>query len=449
MVHGDIQTLATVLQSPPRHIDPATPFTSISTDTRTLTPGSVFVALKGDRFDGHTFIPQALDQGSCLIISEHSIHGPHIQVPDTLAAYQSIARWWREQFAIPVIGITGSVGKTTTKEFLAAALNRYGPVLKSQSNHNNDIGVAQTLLHLESHHRFAVLEMAMRGPGEIARLATTAQPTHALITNIGTAHIGRLGSREAIAAAKCELLRVGSLQTAILNGEDQLLLSTARTVWTGPTVTYGLDSGMIRGDWDPQACCVYIGSCQFPIPINGRHHALNWMSVLATVQTLVPDLTSLTTAVDLPPALEGRNQLRHLPNDLQVLDETYNAAPEAMIAALQWLCQVPGARYWAILGPMRELDSFAPELYAAVGKAAATLPLHTLVLLDPEHEMQPLADAAAPIPIHWEASATELTNWLVRQVEPGDRLLFKAARAIALETVMDPFIQQWCERKKL
>jgi UDP-N-acetylmuramoyl-tripeptide--D-alanyl-D-alanine ligase len=441
-----LQAVAELLQTPLQG-DPqllSWPVQTLCTDSRRLQPGSIFVALKGERFDGHDFIPHAMSKGAIAVISQQPVAAPHFWVPDTLAAYQRLARAWREQFAIPVVAITGSVGKTTTKEMLAAALSRYGSVLKSEANHNNDIGVAQTLLQMRPEHQFAVLEMAMRGPGEIRRLARTAQPTHALITHIGTAHIGRLGSREAIAAAKCELLQeLGQGGVALLNGEDPLLLATAARVWSGPTLTYGLDQGELRGQWDPQAQTVTVEGLTLPVPLPGRHHALNWMGVLAAVRSLGLDWERLREPILLPTPLEGRNRHLKLAGDVEIWDETYNASPEAMIAALQLLAQTPGKRRWAILGPMRELGEHAPHLYAEVGRAAAPLGLERLLLLDPEGEMQPLIEQRPAAQVERCEDESTLLEILLHQVQAGDRLLFKAARAIQLERVLQRFLQAW------
>ncbi len=440
-----LQAVADLLQTPLQG-DPhllGLPVQALCTDSRQLQPGSVFVALRGERFDGHDFIPQALSKGAVAVISQRPTSGPHFQVSDTLRAYQRLARGWREQFSIPVVAITGSAGKTTTKEMLAAALSRYGSVLKSEANHNNDIGVAQTLLRLQPEHQFAVLEMAMRGPGEIRRLAQMARPTHALITHIGTAHIGRLGSRAAIAAAKCELLQELGQGVALLNGEDPLLLSTAAGLGSGPTLTYGLERGDLRGEWDPQAQTVTVAGLTLPVPLPGRHHALNWMGVLAAVRSLGLDWERLREPVALPTPLEGRNRHLKLAGDVEIWDETYNASPEAMIAALHLLAQTPGRRRWAVLGPMRELGEHAPQLYAEVGRAAAPLGLDWVLLLDPEGEMQPLLDQKPAAQAERCGDTAAVLQVLLHQVQAGDRLLFKAARAVELEQVLHRFLQAW------
>ncbi|HEY9300887.1 MAG TPA: UDP-N-acetylmuramoyl-tripeptide--D-alanyl-D-alanine ligase, partial [Phormidium sp.] len=183
-----------------------------STDTRSIKNGDVFVALRGSNFDGHEFVQSAVAKGAIAVVTDRDVSTelgegiPQLVVKDTLQAYQAIAQWWRSQFTIPVIGVTGSFGKTTTKELIAAVLGTQGKVLKTQANYNNEIGVPKTLLELNLDDDFAVIEMAMRGRGEIALLSQIARPEIGVITNVGTAHIGRLGSEEAIAQAKCELL---------------------------------------------------------------------------------------------------------------------------------------------------------------------------------------------------------------------------------------------------
>ena len=181
----------------------------ITTDTRTLKPGQIFLALRGESFDGHDYAEVAIEKGAIAVIANrdqgYHLQGiPQLQVDDTLQAYQQLARWWRNQFDIPVIAVTGSAGKTTTKELIAAVLSTQGKVLKTQANYNNEIGVPKTLLELDADHDYAVIEMAMRGSGQIALLTQIACPTIGVITNVGTAHIGLLGSEEAIAKAKCE-----------------------------------------------------------------------------------------------------------------------------------------------------------------------------------------------------------------------------------------------------
>ena len=197
----------------------------VSTDTRSIKTGDVFVALEGENFDGHNFIAQAVEKGAIAVIVREDYTDDRnvikLNVKDTLKAYQDIAHWWRTQLDIPIIGITGSVGKTTTKELISGVLSTKGKVHKTEANYNNEIGVPKTLLQIDETHKYAVIEMAMRGRGEIALLTDIVKPDIAVITNVGTAHIGRLGSREAIAEAKCELLaNMDDTSVAILNSDN-------------------------------------------------------------------------------------------------------------------------------------------------------------------------------------------------------------------------------------
>jgi UDP-N-acetylmuramoyl-tripeptide--D-alanyl-D-alanine ligase len=412
--------------------------TGITTDTRQLQPGQVFVALRGETFNGHEFVSQALAQGAAGVVVDTPVVGDdrELVVPNTLTAYQVIARWWRRQLGTPLVAITGSVGKTTTKEMIAAALNSQGAVLKTRANFNNEIGVPKTLLELAPHHRFGVVEMGMRGPGEIALLARTVEPNIAVITNVGTAHIGRLGSEQAIANAKCELLaELSPSGTAVLNYDNDRLIATAKGVWSGPQITFGLTGGDVCGQLSSDGQ-LEIDGLTLPLPLPGRHNALNLLAVVAVMRALGLDWTILQQGftVELP---KGRAQRRQWPQDILVLDETYNAGVESMTAALQMLKDIPGHRHIAVLGTMKELGDRTVELHHRVGKVARDLQLDQLLILaDPEAAIA-LATGAAPIPSQQFTDAETLTHYLNAYLQPGDRVLFKASRAVALDQVID------------
>lgn len=417
--------------------------TAITTDTRGLQPGNLFVALRGENFDGHDFARMAVEKGAIAVISDsHSatqLDGvPQLQVEDTLVAYQQIARWWREQFNIPVIAITGSVGKTTTKELIAAVLSTSGKVLKTQGNYNNEIGVPKTLLEMGSEHDYAVIELAMRGSGQIALLTQLVRPTVSVITNVGTAHIGILGSEQAIAEAKCELLaEMPTMGTAILNHDDQRLMQTA-AIWQGETVTYGLDGGDIQGTLiDHQT--LEVEGVRLPLPLAGRHNALNYVGALAVAKVLGVNWAPLAEGlgVELP---SGRSQRYDLSNDLVVLDETYNAGLESMLAALQLLAQTPGARHIAVLGTMKELGSRSIEFHQRVGQLAQQLDLDALLILVDDPEAKAIAQGAGSSLSECFSSHDTLLRRLEELVQPGDRLLFKASRSVGLDRVVKQFL---------
>jgi UDP-N-acetylmuramoyl-tripeptide--D-alanyl-D-alanine ligase len=411
----------------------------IQTDSRSLKPGEVFLALRGDKFDGHEFVSTAIAKGALAAIVDFEYKNPEfpiLQVKDTLKAYQQIGRWWRDRFHIPVIGVTGSVGKTTTKELIAAVLGIKGRVHKTYGNYNNEIGVPKTLLELGAEHDYAVIEMAMRGRGQIAELTQIAHPTIGVITNVGTAHIELLGSEEAIAQAKCELLAEMSVDSvAILNHDNPLLMATAAKVWHGEVLTYGFSGGDIQGKFIDNET-VEVAGIQLPLPLPGRHNAANFLAALAVAKVLGIDWESLKAGVvvDMP---TGRSQRFTLPNDVVILDETYNAAPEAMIAALQLLADTPGKRKIAVLGAMKELGERSQQLHQRVGETVQKLNLDGLLVLVDGQDAEAIALSAEGIPSECFANHADLVARLKTFVRPGDRLLFKAAHSVGLDQVVN------------
>ena len=410
----------------------------IATDTRTVIEGEIFLALIGENFDGHNFVDAAIAQGAIAIITSQPLENksvPQFVVADTLEAYQKIALWWRNTFDIPVIGVTGSVGKTSTKELISAVLSTQGKVLKTEANFNNEIGVPRTLLQITPEHNYAVIEMAMRGEGEIALLTELVRPTIGIITNVGTAHIGRLGSRKAIARAKCELLaHMPQDSVAILNYDNPLLINTAKEVWQGKTITYGMTGGDIKGEIDGDNIKVLEHS--LPLPLSGEHNASNYLAAVAVAQTLNIDLAVLATRikVELP---KGRSRRYDLPNDVVVLDETYNAGLESMLAAVQMLKETPGKRHIAVLGTMKELGKYSPQLHRQVGEKAQELALDMLLILADDTATQEIAKGAENIDTECFSDRASLTSKLKQIMQPGDRILCKASNSVGLNQVVE------------
>ncbi|WP_016949671.1 UDP-N-acetylmuramoyl-tripeptide--D-alanyl-D-alanine ligase [Anabaena sp. PCC 7108] len=411
----------------------------IQTDTRMLQAGQVFVALRGEKFDGHEFVPMAMAFGAIAAIVDYAYENPGfpvLRVKDTLQAYQQIARWWRDSFSIPVIGVTGSVGKTTTKELIAGVLATKGQVHKTYGNFNNEIGVPKTLLGLGTEHDFAVIEMAMRGRGQIAELTQIAKPTIGVITNVGTAHIELLGSEAAIAAAKCELLaEMPANSVAILNHDNPLLMETAAKFWQGKVISYGFSGGDIQGKLIDNEV-VELAGIRLPLPLPGRHNATNFLAALAVAQVLEIDWANLQSGVmvNMP---TGRCQRFTLPNDVLILDETYNAAPEAMLAALQLLADTPGKRKIAVLGAMKELGERSPQLHQRVGEMVRKLNLDSLLVLVDGQDAQVMVNSAIGIPSECFTNHADLVARLKTFVQEGDRLLFKAAHSVGLDRVVN------------
>jgi UDP-N-acetylmuramoyl-tripeptide--D-alanyl-D-alanine ligase len=399
----------------------------------------VFLALRGEKFDGHDFVPTAIAQGAIVAIVDHHYENPGfpvLRVKDTLKAYQQIAKWWRESFAIPVIGITGSVGKTTTKELISAVLATKGKVHKTYGNFNNEIGVPKTLLELTKQNNFAVIEMAMRGRGQIAELTEIVKPTIGVITNVGTAHIELLGSEAAIAEAKCELLAtMPNNSIAVLNYDNPLLMETAAKFWQGKVISYGFSGGDIQGILTDNET-VEVAGMRLPLPLPGRHNATNFLAALAVAKVLEIDWQPLQSGiiVNMP---TGRNQRFTLPNDIVILDETYNAAPEAMLAALQLLADTPGKRKIAVLGAMKELGERSPELHQKVGEMVKNLHLDGLLVLVDGQDAEIIANSADNISCECFTNHADLVTRLKTFMQTGDRLLFKAAHSVGLDRVVN------------
>lgn len=429
---------------------------AICTDSRQLSGGDLFLPLIGERFDGHGFLAAALKAGAAALTAQAghlapasqasvlaaaaAAHVPLWLVPDTLQAYQDLAGLWRLQLAAPVVAVTGSAGKTTTRELIRSALAPLGPIWASSGNENNDVGVPLTLLGAGPDQAALVVEMGMRGLGEIERLSRCASPDVAVITNIGTAHIGRLGSREAIATAKCEIvagLRPDGL--VVIPAGDPLLDRALARVWSGRVVRVALQgegyeaAADLVGSLDCQGEILELAGVALPVPLEGVHHARNLMLAMAVARELgLEPERWRPLQVDLP---GGRSRRLHQ-NGVLVLDETYNASPEAVLAALELLAQQPGRRF-AVLGTMLELGEQSLALHRSVAERARQLDLDGLVIVDQGEEGAAMVEAATGLsrlrqvdcP---EAAAEPLQQWL----QPGDVLLLKASRGVALERLI-------------
>lgn len=433
--------------------------TRITTDSRDLQRGDVFVALRGETFDGHRFVAEAIAAGAIVAIVDHPVAPtesgeplPQIVVENTLTAYQAIARWWRDTLRTTTIGITGSVGKTTTKELIAAVLGHEGLVLKTQKNYNNEIGVPKTLLELTPDHKYAVVEMAMRGEGQIAELARIARPDVAVIVNVGTAHIGLLGSREAIARAKCELLAELPLtSTAVLNADNDLLMATAATVWSGAQVTYGFKAGDLRGQCQgtQMTVCQDGSERTLPLPLPGEHNASNYLAAIAVASVLGLDTAWLDQGfnLELP---DGRAKRIALAEDVVLLDETYNAGLESMLAAIDLLAQTPGSRRIAVLGTMKELGDRTQEFHQQVGQAVVDRGFDAVFVVAEPDAAAALTAAIAPTPIpcmveteETDAARSRVAEKLIAMLQPGDRILLKASHSVALDRIVTTVTNAW------
>lgn len=440
------------LWGPPQRADGAAnlqqPLGPVCTDSRQLTSGAFFVPLRGERFDGHHFLAPAAEQGiqAAVVARDSTIPVPrgllHWTVEDTLEAYQQIACLVRRSQKSAVVAVTGSAGKTTTRELIRAALAPLGAIQASIGNNNNDVGVPLTLLGVEEHHAAVVVEMGMRGPGEIERLSRCAEPEIAVITNIGTAHIGRLGSREAIAAAKCEITAALAADgLVVIPAGDPLLDATLARCWSGRVRRVALAGDPNNsahpaddlGHYNPASGHIQLGDHSYHCPLEGRHNARNFLLARAVADALgvaSQDLKQLD--VEVP---GGRNRRRQI-GALTILDETYNASPEAVFAALDLLAAQPGRRF-AVLGTMLELGPDSVRLHKAVIDHARTLNLDGVMAVATGSEATAMREASAGLARFCqvdtpEQAAEPLKAWL----KPGDTVLLKASRGIALEQLL-------------
>ena len=420
-------------------------------DSRQVRPGDLFFALRGERHDGHDFVLQALAAGAAGAVVERPIDVPEdvalFQVSDSLAALQHLATYWRRRHDVRVVAVTGSVGKTTCKELVAAVLARRYRVLKSEANLNTEIGVPLTLLQLTPEHQRAVLEFAMYGRGEIDLLSRIAAPHIGVVTNIGPVHLERLGSLEAVAAAKAELVEALPADgVAVLNGDDPRVAAlAARTrarvllYGQGPQCqvrgsepsSHGLEGISFRLTYGENS--VLVSS-----PLPGRHHLY---PCLAAAAVALAEGMALGEIAEALATARPELRLRVLPGprDSTILDDSYNASPASMLAALDLLAELPGRRI-ALLGEMRELGAAEVGGHRQVGERAATACDLLLVMGE---RAQPLAEAARDAglkDVRFLESSEEAAEMLQAELRSGDHLLVKASRALALEKVVDALV---------
>ncbi len=423
-------------------------FTGFALDSAQVKAGDIFVAIKGARVDGHDFVAEALRSGALAALVERPTVGPSIVVPSVVAALASFGNSIRHEFKGPVIGVTGSAGKTTTKEFVAAALAPLGPILKSPGNRNTEF--SSPLVWFEAKGEVAaVIEMSMRGSGQIAHLAKIAEPEIGIVTNVGYAHVDLVGSREGIARAKAELFEnLSGPKIAILWAEDEFRDLLRKTCGPEKWLTFGASpdadcqitsyrsvgwtksvvSGSIHGEpWTAE------------LPVIGRHIALNAAAAIAAARSVGVAVQAAATAMGaavLPPMrMEWVEQ-----NGIRFLQDTYNASPPATIAAIETVRDLPVAgRRLAVLGEMRELGPYAEAAHRAVGRAVAEANLDEILLYGPSTPY--IGEAAMDLGFPSErvrtAESIEEVRTFLRAAVAGDVVLIKGSRALELEQALD------------
>jgi UDP-N-acetylmuramoyl-tripeptide--D-alanyl-D-alanine ligase len=425
-----------------------TEFTGVSTDTRTLARGDLFVALTGPRFDGHAFVGEAAARGAVGALVARALDAgvPTVQVADTRLALGRLAAHWRAQFAIPVIAVTGSNGKTTVKNMIAAIMAETGPGLATQGNLNNDIGVPLTLLRLRAHDRHAVIEMGMNHPGEIDYLTHLTRPTIALINNAAAAHLAGLGSVEAVARAKGEIYAgLGDDGIAIVNADDDYA-----GLWRGLAgrrriVTFGLDRPAdvsagytLAADGSTIHLQTPQGGISMRLSLLGRHNVMNALAAGSAALAAGASLADIQAGLEKLKAVSGRLEVKTGVNGARVLDDTYNANPGSLAAGVEVLKAAAGERV-LVLGDMGELGEAAADIHRRVGALAARLGIERLYAVG---ELTREAVAAFGANARHFASQEALIDDLRAAMHADMTVLVKGSRSSKMERVVAGIVSE-------
>src|SRR5437867_74636 len=433
--------------------DEAVTIEKVATDSRTLKPGELYVALRGENFDGHNFVESAAQSGAAGAIVESNWNGKIpknfalIRTSDTLQAYQELAANYRKSLPLNVVAITGSNGKTSTKDFTAAVLARRFRVTKTEGNFNNHVGLPRTILQAASGDEVAVWEIGMNHPGEIAALAKLAAPDVAIITNIGVAHIEFMGSREKIAEEKGALAEeVGAHGTVILNADDPFTTSIAARV-RGKVILAGTTAGNILAGEISQSgtgtdFTILEGAhrCRAQLPVPGLHMVQNALLAVATGRMFDVSLEDCAAGLTAAPLTKARLQIKDIAG-VQFLDDSYNANPDSMKAALRTLVELDtdGKRI-AVLGEMLELGEESERGHREVGETAAGLKIDKLIAIG--DVAAGIADGARNAGLKNTAvvkSTSEAAELLTEIAQPGDLVLIKGSRGARTEEVIGHF----------
>jgi UDP-N-acetylmuramoyl-tripeptide--D-alanyl-D-alanine ligase len=428
--------------------------TGWSVDSRTIEPGDLFFALRGPLHDGHKYVAEVLAKGAVAAVVEQasSVAGPVFRVDDTLRALQGLAAWARHEWRGDVVAVTGSAGKTTTKDVIAEMLATEMATAKTQGNLNNHVGLPLSLLRVEDTARVAVLELGMNHAGEIRNLAAIASPDVGVVTNVGYAHIENFDSIEGIAAAKRELVEaLGDRGTAVLNADDERVAAFAGS-HRGRTILYGQspdaqvraeDVEYARGDGAP-GVRFRVGGVHFESALTGRHSVSNLLAgiAVAAVYGIAPDRLREKVRQLTPGKMRGV-RLQH--DGVLIFDDCYNSNPDAVRAMLEVLRDTPARRRIAVLGEMLELGRWAEPLHRDVGNYAAVCGLDVLVgirgaacfMVDAVKRAGLTADAA-----FFFDDPAEAGRLLRTLAQPGDIILFKGSRGVHVERALEEFLSK-------
>jgi UDP-N-acetylmuramoyl-tripeptide--D-alanyl-D-alanine ligase len=434
-------------------------FRGAAVDSRQVTPGCCFVALRGERVDGHDYVGEAIVRGASVALVEHRVDLPRdvsddvalVQVGDSLLALQELAAWWRGRSRVRVVGITGSTGKTIAKEMVADVLSRSLEVLRNEGNLNSESGLPMTLLRLEPEHEVAVLEMSMYTVGEIARLAEIARPEVGVVLAVHPTHLQRAGSIERIAQAKSELPRALPHDgLAVLNADDARV-AAMREVTPAAVRTFGVENDADVSATEIRSLGIHgtqftihapWGSRRVHSAMPGRHLVPHALAATAVAERFGISLDEVAAALEAGSRAEHRMAIVEAPSGATLVDDTYNASPISVAAALEFVAETPlaaGRRRVAVLGDMLELGPDEEELHRRIGRQAAGV-LDGLVTVGERGRW--IAEAARAAGLQRVATAgdnVEAVDVVERELAPGpgDLLLAKASRGIGLDRLVD------------
>lgn len=441
--------------------DPSTIITKVETDSRSISEGSLFIPLVGERFDGHAFLNQALEDGAAACFTQRTresyLPGKcYIKVDSTHRALRDLAQYYKQKFQIPFIAVTGSVGKTTTKDMIAAVLGEKYHVHKTEGNLNNNFGVPLTLLGLTEEDEICVVEMGMNHLGEIDYLADIVQPEVAVITNIGDSHIEHLGSRENILKAKCEVF--GHMKKdgfVVLNGDDELL-STLRgtlpfeTVWVGGNEGLEYRALSVSSDGEHYVHCdvtTPAGTFAVDIPALGFHMIYPMLTAAAIGAHFGLTNEEIAHGVLRFAPTKMRMNILSRGDNITILNDAYNANPQSMRAAVEVLSKSKGTHKLAVLGDMFELGPLAPTLHAGVGDYLGKAGIDCLVAVGENAEHMAKAAEQAGVPeVYWRPTKKEACTVLEQVVQPDSTILVKASRGMEFEE-LTAFLQSITKEK--
>lgn len=426
--------------------------TSVAIDTRKIEKGCLFICIKGERFDAHRFIEEAFEKGAAAVMVSADIETdmPYVKVDDTAKQLLNLSGYYRNKFDIPVIALTGSVGKTTTKEFTHLVVNSKYNSIKTQGNLNNEIGLPQMLFKIDKSIEAAVIEMGMNHFGEIHRLAEAARPTMGIITNIGVSHIENLGSREGILKAKLEMLDgLPKGAPLLLNGDNDLLSSVRND-------DYKIYFYAVEGDADFKAVNIteafnstsftveYFGKKEsVTIPVIGMHNVYNALAAFAAgiLLDVEPKAAAAALGSYVP---SGMRQRVVNVNGITSIEDCYNASPDSMRAGLAALAATQADKRIAVLSDMLELGEYSADAHCEVGKMAAEYKIDYLLCVgkDAQYIVKGAEENGLSKAFHFE-SKQALTEKLYEIAKAGDAVLFKASRGMKLEAVISEIYKRW------